>query len=362
MKMRSGSDRFPCRLVLLLAVLTILGLARTRALADTVLEARLVPAIIITGPLHSLQQIQYSTNLADTNAWMILSHVRLDTTPKPFYDATASGGKRFYRTKTVGVWDTNLVWIPPGAFLMGSPTNEQGRATAEGPQTLVTLTKGFFMGRFEVRNVEWLAYSNSLTEPVDLLLTNYLQRAVRKIVFENATNYCQARTLDEQQQGLIPAGWMYRLPTEAEWEYACRAGTTTPFAIGSGVELRNDAVRQDAMFLGTTPYPTNVIPVGPYPPNEPVVVGSYAPNAFGLYDMHGNVGELTLDVLGTITSLPGGSVTNPIGGSADFGTTQTWMRGGSYADGGVNSRATTRRLATFARIGFRVVLVPTDAP
>src|SRR6188768_4135940 len=128
MKMRPGSDRFPCPLVLLLACLAILGLARARALADTTLEARLVPAINITGPLHSLQQVQYSTNLADTNAWMILSHVRLDTTPKPFYDATASGGKRFYRTKTVGVWDTNLVWIPPGAFLMGSPTNEQGRA------------------------------------------------------------------------------------------------------------------------------------------------------------------------------------------------------------------------------------------
>lgn len=363
MKMRPGSDRFPCSLVLLLACLAILGLARTRALADTTLEARLVPAITITGPIQSLQQVQYSTNLADTNAWMILSHVRLDATPKPFYDATASGEKRFYRTKTVGVWDTNLVWIPPGTFLMGSPTNEQGRATAEGPQTLVTLTKGFFIGRFEVRNVEWLAYSNSLPEPADLALTNYLQRAVRKISYAPATNYCRARTLDEQQQGLIPAGWSYRLPMEAEWEYACRAGTTTPFAIGSGVELRNDAVRQDAMFLSTAPYPTNVIPVGPYPDNVPTVVGSYAPNAFGLYDMHGNVGELTLDVLGTVANLPGGSVTNPIGLIADFGIdSQGWFRGGSFIDGGVNCRAALRRIATYSRIGFRVVLVPADEP
>lgn len=344
-----------------LACLTLVGLGQIRGLAETVLEASLVPAITINGPINSLQQVQYSTNLADTNAWTILSHVRLDNTPKPFYDATASGGKRFYRTKTVGVWDTNLVWIPPGTFLMGSPTNEQGRTTAEGPQTLVTLTKGFFMGRFEVRNVEWLAYTNSLIEPADLFLTNYLQRAVRRIPYAPATNYCQARTLDEQQQGLIPAGWSYRLPTEAEWEYACRAGTTTPFAIGSGVELRNDAVRQDAMFLSTAPYPTNVIPVGPYPDNVPFVVGSYAPNAFGLYDLHGNVGELTLDVLGTTLSLPGGLVTNPIGIPAEFGI-NGWFRGGSYLDSGDRCRAASRRIGTYAHIGFRVVLIPTDEP
>jgi formylglycine-generating enzyme required for sulfatase activity len=332
--------------------------------ADTVLEAKLTPTIVVNGPLGSLQQIQYSTNLTDTNGWTVLTYLRLDSTPKPFYDAAAGANGRFYRTKMVGVADTNLVWIPAGTFLMGSPTNELGRGTNEGPQTLVTLTHGFFIGRYEVKNSEFL------TDSPDTILFNgdsqtrqtHPQHAVRAITHPEADNYCAARTLNEQATGRIPTNWTYRLPTEAEWEYACRAGTTTP--LSSGGDLRNDSVRADAAFDGNFPYPTNFIAVNPisYLLNSVPPVGSYAPNAFGLYDMHGGAREWCQNTFGNdITRLPGGSVTNP--STLPDITFVSVFRGGGAYDTGVNSRSASRRpsdIFSAAYIGFRVVLIPSE--
>jgi formylglycine-generating enzyme required for sulfatase activity len=209
--------------------------------------------------------------------------------------------------------------------------------------------RGFWLGKYEVTQSEWKQGLG--TEPwQDKEFTKEGDDFPATIVsWDDAMNFCRGLTEQERIAGRLPESWEYTLPTEAQWERACRARTETNFSFGDD----DSKLVEYAWFHGTT-----------WKDGEPYAhrVGQKKPNPWGLYDMHGNVGELTLDVLGTITSLPGGSVTNPIGGSADFGTTQTWMRGGSYADGGVNSRATTRRLATFARIGFRVVLVPTDAP
>lgn len=366
---------------LLLLVVALIGNISlpSRGLADTTLQAKLVPAITVSGPLGSLQQVQYTTNPGDSNSWAVLSQVRLDTPAKAFYDETASdSAKRFYRTKMIGIADTNLVWIPPGTFMMGSPTNEVGRITTgsgseggEGPQTLVTLTKGFLMGRYEVRNAEWLVYrTNMPAASQEDTNSTFYQRAVSlgttlPSIYSNASNYCVLRTADEQARGLIPAGWYYRLPTEAEWEYACRAGSTTPFAIGGGLELRNDGVRQDAAFDGTAPYPTNVVPVGPisYPGiSYRPAVGSFTPNAFGLYDMHGNALELCWDFLGD--NLPGGSVTNLIGVVETNPGFKLVGRGGSAFQFGSDCRSARRRMSSgllsSARLGFRVVLIPTD--
>jgi len=349
------------------------------AAADTSLNVKLTPTININGPLGSLQAVQYSTNLANTNAWTTLSYIRLDTLPKPFFDNSAAGQNRFYRTKMVGVADSSLVWIPPGTFLMGSPTNEPGHvsvptisAGAEEPQTLVTLTRGFMMGRYEVRNIEWLLYMTNLVDLTDLGTNlTYYQRSVvlngvasPVAMWQLASNYCALRTADELARGLIPPGWFYRLPTEAEWEYACRAGSTNAFGIGSGLELRNDAIRQDAAFDGRYPYPSSVSALGPVfyqGSSSRPSVGSFPPNGFGLYDMHGDNQELCWDSLGFI--LPGGAVTNLVGTLGGDGGFIVVARGGSITQSGSDCRAASRKFSSDIlanKTGFRVVLIPPD--
>jgi formylglycine-generating enzyme required for sulfatase activity len=327
----------------------------------TELSATLTPTVIINGPSGSLQQVQYSTNPADSNSWVILDHVRLGTLPTPYFDFNTSGEKRFYRTLLMGVADTNLVWIPGGTFLMGTPDTEAGRGTNEGPQTMVTLTKGFFIGRFEVRNSEWMAIFTNVPFLGDELLTNYLERPVRNIRWEQAKSYCALKTALDLEAGRIPAGWEYTLPTEAQWEYACRAGTTSVFHFGN--EIRRDAIRQDAAFLATSPYPTNLVPVNPIFDTPPMPVGSFSPNAFGLYDMHGNLEEWCLDIypVGPLQQYPGGSVADP------FGTNTTGafvLRGGATTLPGTDCRSGFRRGRTNPTpsftFGFRIVLVKTS--
>src|SRR5262249_46423160 len=134
--------------------------------------------------------------------------------------------RRFYRA--VEMAPTNLTFIPPGTFRMGSPEEETDRFANEGPQTEVTLTKGFYMGTYPVTQGEYLAvvkenpgfFKGGLTAPVE------------SITWYDATNYCAKRTEQETATGAIPAGSQYRLPTEAEWEYACRAWTSTRFFYG----------------------------------------------------------------------------------------------------------------------------------
>ena len=129
---------------------------------------------------------------------------------------------------------TNMVWIPPGTFVMGSPTNEAERDSDETQHT-VTLTQGFYMGKYAVTQGEYLALMGS--NPSYFTTHDYngnpirpdLNRPVEQVSWIDATNYCAHLTQQEQAAGRLPAGWVYRLPTESEWEYACRAGTTTAF-------------------------------------------------------------------------------------------------------------------------------------
>ena len=148
--------------------------------------------------------------------------------------------------------------------------------------------------------------------------------------------------------GRAAANWVYTLPTEAQWEYACRAGTTTPFGVGSGTSLSS----MQANFDGNFPY--GGAATGPYLLRT-AVVGSYPANAWGLYDMHGNVAEWCLDWYGPY---PGGSVTDPLGvGSGS----QRVMRGGDLGARSAWCRSASRyslapSVSSYA-IGFRIVLV-----
>ncbi|MDE5123036.1 MAG: SUMF1/EgtB/PvdO family nonheme iron enzyme [Trichodesmium sp. St19_bin1] len=183
-----------------------------------------------------------------------------------------------------------MVYIPGGTFTMGSPESEEGRYDDEGPQHDVTVPP-FFMGKYPVTQGQWkeLASRTDLKVKLDLKLEpSYFKepyqdidrwhRPVERVSWYEAVEFCERLSKLTQRN--------YRLPSEAEWEYACRAGTTTPFYFGKTItpELVNyngryvEGNAQEGEYRGeTTP------------------VGQFYPNAFGLYDMHGNVSEWCLD-------------------------------------------------------------------
>ena len=244
-----------------------------------------------------------------------------------------------------------MVWIPPGTFTMGSPDSEPVRNPWEGPQTRVTLSFGFYMGRYEVTQGEYLAVMGNNPS----YFTGDLNRPVEKVNWPDAVAYCAALTARERSAGRLPAGYVYRLPTEAQWEYACRAGTTTPFHYGAALSY------QMANFYGGCEYP----PCGgdsfccdnPSGTNlaRTTAVGSYAPNAWGLYDMHGNVWEWCSDWYSA--SLPGASVTDPQGpatGSRRVIRSGSWYNYSTYCRSAYRYEGFPTGRSNLQ--GFRVVL------
>jgi formylglycine-generating enzyme required for sulfatase activity len=227
------------------------------------------------------------------------------------------------------------VWINPGAFTMGSPTDEADRKANEGPQTQVTLSQGFWMSKYETTQAEYRLVMG--TDP------SYgkgdAKLPVETVSWDDATDYCDKLTARERDAGRLPAGYEYRLPTEAEWEYGCRAGTTTRFSHGddSGYTQLGDYAWYYANS-GNTTHP----------------VGVKKPNAWGLYDMHGNVWEWCGDFY---SEYPGGSTTDPRG--PNTGTNRVFRGGGWGANGGA-CRAAFRVSSWPGNrgngIGFRPVL------
>ncbi|MGB7442086.1 MAG: formylglycine-generating enzyme family protein [Coleofasciculaceae cyanobacterium] len=174
-----------------------------------------------------------------------------------------------------------MVAIPEGSFVMGSPDTEEGHRDNESPQHQVTV-KSFFMGKYPVTQAQWQAVAalpqvNSELDS-DPSWFKGADRPVEQVSWYDAVEFC-AR-LSKQ------TGREYRLPSEAEWEYACRAGTTTPFHFGETIttELAN--------YNGNYTY--GEAAKGKYR-EQTTSVGSFPPNAFGLYDMHGNVWEWCAD-------------------------------------------------------------------
>ena len=245
-----------------------------------------------------------------------------------------------------------MVAIPPGTFTMGSPATERGRSHFdEGPQTVVTITRPFWMGKYEVtqREYETVTGSNPSSFKGDANLP------VVNVNWYEAVEFCRQLTDREHEAGRLPEGYKYRLPTEAEWEYSCRAGTTTPFAIGDRTSLSST----HANFNGIYPY--GGAPKGPYL-NQVTIVGSYVPNAWGLFDMHGNAGELCLD--GYDHPYPGGHVVDPLGPFKDFIPRFRVSRGGSSLQKGEDCRSAARigTLPEDRLHGFRIVLIPVADP
>ncbi|MBD2276951.1 bifunctional serine/threonine-protein kinase/formylglycine-generating enzyme family protein [Aphanizomenon flos-aquae] len=238
-----------------------------------------------------------------------------------------------YFTEDLGNGVTlEMVEIPGGTFIMGSPENEAGRDSDEGPQHQVTVPS-FFMGKYQLTQAQYQAIMGS--NPSAFKGNN---RPVERVTWNDAVTFCQR--LSQK------TGKNYRLPTEAEWEYGCRAGTTTPFYFGESItpELVN--------YNGNYTYAS--APKG-QDRQQTTDVGSFPPNAFGLYDMHGNVWEWCLD------DYINNYNTAPKGGSALTGTSsEKLLRGGSWYSYPSNCRSANRGYngPGFVSIydnGFRVV-------
>jgi formylglycine-generating enzyme required for sulfatase activity len=320
--------------------LLVASLAAASAFAQTrpILQVDIAGArrsLRITGDLGRVYSIQVSTSLS-ANSWSDRTLFQVRTNGNVWTDPDGAILERqFYRAVSVPVpVDTNLVFIQPGEFIMGSPTDELDRGGDEGPQTAVTISRGFWIGRYAVTQGEFLALigTNPSQFPGDTT------RPVETVSWDDATNYCALLTAKALTTGQIPANSAYRLPTEAEWEYACRAGTTNRFYYGDDLDYTN--------LANYAWYRNNSGATQP--------VGRKLPNRWDLYDMHGNVFVWCQDFYGPYQ---GGHVVDPQGPTS--GSTKV-IRGGCWGCVSWRCRSATRGDVTpdfkSNAFGFRLVL------
>ncbi|MCC6696831.1 MAG: formylglycine-generating enzyme family protein [Candidatus Hydrogenedentes bacterium] len=198
-----------------------------------------------------------------------------------------------------------FVWIPPGTFMMGSPVGEEGRDEDEALHR-VTLTRGFWLGKYEVTQAQWKAVIGCVPSTFK----------GSSLPVDGVSRYdCEAflRNLNQRDEGI------FRLPTEAEWEYACRAGTSTAFSFGDAEE----ELENHAWYEGNSEGQTHP-------------VGQKRPNAWGLHDMDGNLMEWCQDLYGEYSS---GPVTDPTGAATG---SEGVVRGGAWFSGPSGCRAAFR--------------------
>lgn len=238
-----------------------------------------------------------------------------------------------------------LCWCPPGTFVMGSPLDEPERRPDEGPVE-VTLSKGFWTGKYEVTQGDWKRVMGELPGPLTAELPAGDDLPVGNVNFAEAEAFCRRLTKLAHAAKELPAGWEFRLPTEAQWEYACRAGTTTATAFGDSLR------RSQANFRGK-PY-NRAADDGPVL-KRAARVGRYAANAWGLHDMHGNTFEWCRDWYHV--KLPGGTDPDLYAKRAESRV----RRGGAWTDEGWPCRSACRIRfepeRRYDHIGFRVVAV-----
>jgi len=246
--------------------------------------------------------------------------------------AAATGGQPKEVVNTSGM---KLLLIPAGTFTMGSPANEKKRDDDE-TQHQVTLTKPFHMGRTEVTQGQWKKVMGTEPWKGKSYVQEGDQNAASYISWDDATEFCGRLSQTE--------GKTYRLPTEAEWEYACRGGTKTAFYFGN-----DEAELSKYAWWGGTVRNGNAR-------DEKYAhrVAQKLPNPFGLYDMHGNVYEWCSDWIGDYPSTP---LTDPRG--PDAGSFRV-LRGGSWGDAPRGVRCAFRSGGTpeyrDGNLGFRLVL------
>ena len=248
-----------------------------------------------------------------------------------------------------------FVWCPPGTITMGSPKSENDSADS-AHRVAATLSTGFWLGVYEVTQGEYARIMghnpsrfSAQGEAHQAVAGHDTDRfPVERVSWDDALEFCRKLTDQERVAGRLASGWEYTLPTDAQWEYACRAATTTAYSFG------NQLNGNEANCNGNYPYGTDAR--GPFL-ERTTTAGSYQANAWGLYDMHGNVWEWCRDF----------HAARPPGGVDPFvasGDSERVIRGGSWFSDARDCR-TAYRLAAAVRIfrghgvGFRVVLSET---
>ena len=251
---------------------------------------------------------------------------------RQFNSAKTAGTRKALKIKGV---EFAFRWCPPGTFLMGSPASEADRHDNE-TRHKVTLTKGVWMLETSVTQGMYCAIFGS--NPSCFKWGNY---PVESVSWFDCQSFCKVLNA----LGVAPAGYAFRLPTEAEWEYACRAGTNRPYFWGSTLNGDKANCKGD--------YPYGGVSKGRYL-KKSSAVGSYIPNAWGLYDMHGNVYDWCVDWFGDYDA---GPQTDPMGPSK--GSCRV-LRGGSWYSGARSCRSASRNsLDPTSRnnyCGFRLAL------
>lgn len=240
--------------------------------------------------------------------------------------------------------EIEMLFVPAGDVELGSARDEAGHSSNETPKTMVHLTSGFWIAIHEVTQISFEKVmnfnpgSNSSGNPFC---------PVNRVSWQDCVDYCQRLTRKEQEKGYIPIDMNYRLPSEAEWEYACRAGSVTPHSIlwDKGKESippfwTFEAILADPTLKG------------------PFEILSSAPNPWGIYDMHGNVAEWTLDVYANYTGIELWDRIRLNGSEMGFRV----VRGGDYKEMAEQARSSRRekiQVNTKSEvIGFRIVLAP----
>jgi formylglycine-generating enzyme required for sulfatase activity len=288
-----------------------------------------------TGKRFVIQDVNKS--LHDGNYSLVVSNDFGSVTTQPtqlVVDGTPSA-------HTVASISMDMIFCPPGTFTMGSPTSETGRGVDE-TQHQVTLTHGFYLGKYEVTQAQYESVMTGNSEGLNAKPSrwpNNIDRPVEMVSWNDAQVFLSLLNDMEENAGRLPAGWKYVLPTEAQWEYACRAGTTTAYSWGNDI----NSSRANFILSGFS---------------QTRDVGLYDANPWGFFDMHGNVYEWVYDWHAVYASSSQVNPEGPASGSYRV------VRGGCWYGGGMEMRSANRHPfipsepSLHARLGFRVAFQP----
>jgi formylglycine-generating enzyme required for sulfatase activity len=244
-----------------------------------------------------------------------------------------------------------LVWCPPGKFRMGSPHTDKIAQDHEKPQVNVVLTKGFWLGQTEVTQGHWEKVMGTTPWKIEQNVREGTDYPATFVSWGDAVAFCKKLTHQEREAERLPSGWEFTLPTEAQWEYACRAGTTTTYSFGD-----DESQLSDYGWWGGLVGDGNA-------KTEPHAhrVGLKKANQWGLHDMHGNLLEWCSDWYGP--KLSGGTdPTGPVIPFANQAGSGRVVRGGSWYRTAWFCRSAYRNAFDTSvqndHIGFRVAMSP----